>query len=87
MFFYLASAHVKLKSSSDYDSTANKIKEYFHNEGIHSTTIQIEYEKNDDGFDRRGPCMVVCSIDSACDEMMCCKPDQTTEWNNQTNWI
>ena len=48
---------------------------------------QIEYEKNDDGFDRRGPCMVVCSIDSACDEMICCKPDQTTEWNNQTNWI
>ena len=78
IFNSIASAHVKLASPRNYDTTANRIKEFFHNEGIHSTTIQIEYEKNDD-VDRRGPCMVVCSLDSACDEMMCCKPDQSAE--------
>ena len=76
--FLAASAHVKLASASDYDSTSNKIKEFFHDEGIHSTTVQIEYNRKDD-VDRRGPCMVVCSLDSACDEMMCCKPDQSGE--------
>ena len=77
-FFYsfLASAHVKLLKPSDYDATAHKIKEFFHNEGIHSTTIQIEYERFDEIDNRRGPCMVTCSLDSACDDMMCCKPEE-----------
>lgn len=70
----IASAHVKLLQPSEYDENALKIKEFFHHEGIHSTTIQIEYEKYDN-IDRRGPCMVVCSLDSACDDMMCCKPE------------
>lgn len=71
---FIASAHVKFGSPQDYDDTANQIKEFFHNEGIHSTTVQIEYERYD-SVERRGHCMVVCSLDSACDDMMCCKPE------------
>jgi len=70
----IASAHVKFETPEDYDEVAIKIKDFFHNEGIHSTTVQIEYEKRDE-IERRGHCMVVCSLDSACDEMMCCKPE------------
>lgn len=74
----IASAHVKFESEEDYEDVALKIKEFFHNEGIHSTTIQIEFEK-DDNVERRGPCMIVCSLDSACDDMMCCKPEHMKE--------
>lgn len=74
-FLFLASAHVKLTSPSEYEEVTTKIKDFFHTEGIHSTTIQIEYEKDDD-VDRRGECMVMCSLDSACDHMMCCQPGQ-----------
>lgn len=70
----IASAHVKFETPEDYDEVAIKIKDFFHKEGIHSTTVQIEYEKRDE-IERRGHCMVVCSLDSACDEMMCCKPE------------
>ncbi|XP_047123299.1 uncharacterized protein LOC100202575 isoform X2 [Hydra vulgaris] len=70
----IASVHVKFATPHDYEETSLKIKEFFHNEGIHSTTVQIEFEKQDNEVDRRGHCMVLCSLDSACDEMMCCKP-------------
>lgn len=66
---------MKFGSPDDYDETAAKIKDFFHDEGIHSTTVQMEFERNDD-IDRRGQCMVVCSLDSACDDMMCCKPEK-----------
>ena len=69
-----ASVHVKFESPEDYDETAAKIKDFFHDEGIHSTTVQIEFARDDNVG--RGQCMVVCSLDSACDEMMCCKPGE-----------
>ena len=41
--FSSASAHVKCETLADYMAIANQLKEFFHNEGIHSTTIQPEF--------------------------------------------
>ncbi|CAB3386095.1 Hypothetical predicted protein [Cloeon dipterum] len=39
----IASAHIKCHNLSEYMKIAEKVKEFFHNEGIHSTTIQPEF--------------------------------------------
>ena len=39
----VASAHIRCQGIDEYMSLAAKIKTLFHNEGIHSTTIQPEF--------------------------------------------
>ena len=39
----IASAHIRCLNLSEYMKVAEKIKVFFHNEGIHSTTIQPEF--------------------------------------------
>lgn len=39
----IASAHIRCHNLQDYMQIAEKVKEFFHNEGIHSTTIQPEF--------------------------------------------
>jgi zinc transporter 1 len=39
----IASAHIRCLNLSEYMKVAENIKEFFHNEGIHSTTIQPEF--------------------------------------------
>lgn len=39
----IASAHIRCRNLSEYMNIAEKVKEFFHNEGIHSTTIQPEF--------------------------------------------
>ncbi|UYV78290.1 hypothetical protein LAZ67_16000864 [Cordylochernes scorpioides] len=39
----IASAHICCRDMADYMALASRIKEFFHNEGIHSTTIQPEF--------------------------------------------
>ena len=39
----VATAHVHCLNLPDYMLTASKIKTFFHDEGIHSTTIQPEF--------------------------------------------
>ena len=51
-------------------STANDIKAFFHNEGIHSTTVQLEFEREGDPTGAR--CMIVCSSDDNCADLTCC---------------
>ncbi len=80
----IASAHLQRRSLVDYMSVANKVKHFFHLMGIHSTTIQYEY----DGEDRQilpsnnnadahtepkliGDCLLRCTTD-ACDTLTCC---------------
>lgn len=43
----IASAHICCRNLADYMVIAEKVKEFFHNEGIHSTTIQPEFAIND----------------------------------------
>lgn len=39
----IASAHIRCKDLHDYMQVAERVKEFFHNQGIHSTTIQPEF--------------------------------------------
>ncbi len=39
----IATAHIRCRNLADYMKVAERIKEFFHNEGIHSTTIQPEF--------------------------------------------
>lgn len=39
----IASAHIRCRNLPEYMKIAEKVKEFFHNEGIHSTTIQPEF--------------------------------------------
>lgn len=46
----IASAHIRCRNLSEYMKIAEKVKEFFHNEGIHSTTIQPEFVEGNDGL-------------------------------------
>ena len=39
----IASAHIRCLNIRDYMRIAEEVKSFFHNEGIHSTTIQPEF--------------------------------------------
>ena len=39
----IASAHIRCQNLNEYMEIAEKVKEFFHKEGIHSTTIQPEF--------------------------------------------
>lgn len=39
----IASAHIRCRNIQDYMRIAEDVKLFFHNEGIHSTTIQPEF--------------------------------------------
>ncbi|OQV19898.1 putative Zinc transporter 1 [Hypsibius exemplaris] len=79
----VASAHIWFKDYQDYKVSAKAIKEFFHNEGIHSTTVQPEFED----FDGSGMCItpsesgsmcgMVCPKEKRCDDSMCCKPPRS----------
>jgi len=69
----IASAHVRCQNIHDYMAIANDLKEFFHNEGIHSTTIQPEFEDNSDSDDG---CILKCGPEKDCAQQTCCGPDQ-----------
>ena len=73
-----ASAHVQCNTLGDYMAIANQLKEFFHNEGIHSTTIQPEFIEQPEiceGDEAANgqvikDCILECDPD--CAERMCC---------------
>ena len=71
---------MKFKCIDDYMAKSNEIKKFFHKEGIHSTTIQLEFE--DGGEPTGSKCMIVCTGNN-CADMTCCNLDETT--NNLEN--
>merc|ERR1719151_20050 len=62
----IASAHVRCLNLAQYMQVAERVKEFFHNEGIHSTTIQPEFVETGSGELRDG------SVGSAEDCMLAC---------------
>ena len=70
-----ASIHVKFRDIEDYMSRSNEIKKFFHKEGIHSTTIQLEFDNPSEPTGSK--CMIVCTGDN-CADMTCCKVNETT---------
>ncbi|XP_063159801.1 calcium/manganese antiporter SLC30A10-like [Candoia aspera] len=68
----IATLHIKCQSTSDYPVASYKIREVFHEEGIHSVTIQPEY------LDYKIP-EVLCStpcISKSCDPQLCCSQQE-----------
>ncbi|XP_049837813.1 zinc transporter 1 [Schistocerca gregaria] len=79
----IASAHIRCRNLSEYMKIAEKVKEFFHNEGIHSTTIQPEFiEINDFTHDTVQPaptedCVLDCpKTDKPCALSTCCGPSK-----------
>jgi len=75
----IASAHIRCQNLRDYMRIAEDVKTFFHNEGIHSTTIQPEfleegeYWYNPDGtLGCSNRCLIDCCSDS-CQQHKCCK--------------
>ena len=66
---------------------AENIKEFFHNEGIHSTTIQPEFLDYHPGMDyiQSDDCMLACpktaEVVQNCDSSKCCPPNSKSSQN------
>lgn len=73
-FLSTASAHVRCQNIHDYMAIANDLKKFFHDEGIHSTTIQPEFEDDSESPDG---CILECGPDKNCAQQTCCGPKQT----------
>lgn len=85
----IASAHIRCRNLSEYMKLAEKVKEFFHNEGIHSTTIQPEFVEIEalnsctasDGIStslnisgKEEGCVLDCpNIDENCVKATCCQ--------------
>jgi len=81
----IASAHIRCINLSEYMKVAENIKEFFHKEGIHSTTIQPEFVDYHPASDSAGTmeaedCVLNCpkgpgSLPAqACEASKCCPP-------------
>ncbi|KAK7603882.1 hypothetical protein V9T40_004155 [Parthenolecanium corni] len=79
----IASAHIRCRNLSEYMKLAEKVKEFFHNEGIHSTTIQPEFVEIADfseNTEKKAPaqdCVLDCpKTDKSCTLSTCCGPSK-----------
>ncbi|XP_013140614.1 PREDICTED: zinc transporter 1 [Papilio polytes] len=79
----IASAHIRCRNLSEYMKIAEKVKEFFHNEGIHSTTIQPEFielpldgTEMVSGVSAADPCALHCPPNDLCHNATCCGPNQ-----------
>merc|ERR1719356_79484 len=77
----IASAHIRCLNLAQYMQVAEKVKEFFHNEGIHSTTIQPEFVEAAEptgSISSAEDCMLACpkpkTTDQGCDASKCCPP-------------
>ncbi|XP_028966539.1 zinc transporter 1 [Galendromus occidentalis] len=70
----IASAHIRCRSLPDYMRIAGKVKEFFHNEGIHSTTIQPEFISAGEHYADSKDCSLECPLDEVnnCVQQKCC---------------
>lgn len=69
----IASAHIRCKNLQDYMQIAERVKEFFHNEGIHSTTIQPEFVQPEGQSDDKD-CVLDCPSRTNCVAQTCCGP-------------
>ena len=83
----IASAHIRCRNLSEYMKIAENVKEFFHREGIHSTTIQPEFVEleinhsfnNSEGIgsfnNKEDGCALECKIadESSCVKSTCCQ--------------
>uniref|UniRef100_A0A8C5MUW0 Solute carrier family 30 member 1 n=1 Tax=Leptobrachium leishanense TaxID=445787 RepID=A0A8C5MUW0_9ANUR len=65
----IATAHIKCKDPTAYMDVAKRIKDFFHDEGIHATTIQPEFSSVESGS-RISLCELSCR--TQCAPKQCC---------------
>ncbi|NXS10509.1 ZNT10 protein, partial [Neodrepanis coruscans] len=68
----IATLHIKCQTPKDYQDAAYKIREIFHEAGVHSVTIQPEYVDHKTS-------QLLCSspcISKACDSQLCCSQQE-----------
>ncbi|KAK8772444.1 hypothetical protein V5799_024312 [Amblyomma americanum] len=70
----IASAHIRCKNLQDYMQIAERVKEFFHNEGIHSTTIQPEFVQLEGQQSDDKDCVLDCPSRTNCVAQTCCGP-------------
>lgn len=78
----IASAHIQCRNLHDYMQIAEEIKTFFHNKGIHSTTIQPEFVdivKFDESKLEQQDCMLDCPTKTTCVAQTCCGPQKKKE--------
>eukprot|EP00128_Syssomonas_multiformis_P002212 Colp12_sorted_trinity150504_noHs@20601 len=74
----IASLHVTCTEESDYMQTAQKLKGFFHNHGIHSTTIQPEFLKStsEESLADETSCLLKCDPVQECGKKVCCSSEK-----------
>ncbi|XP_006002477.1 zinc transporter 1a [Latimeria chalumnae] len=76
----IATAHIKCRDPASYMEVAKRIKDFFHNEGIHATTIQPEFAKVD-SESRISlcelPCKTQCALKQCCGSTEKANPEKT----------
>lgn len=78
----IASAHIRCRNLVDYMHIAEKVKEFFHNEGIHSTTIQPEFV--DIFQEKEENCVLDCPTNTNCVAQTCCGPQKEVKDSPRT---
>ncbi|XP_022335136.2 proton-coupled zinc antiporter SLC30A1-like isoform X1 [Crassostrea virginica] len=83
----IASAHITCKNLHDYFTISESVKEIFHNEGIHSTSIQPEFVQNPLENDVENPttCILECGPDKNCYTDTCCGQKRQDSKKNKNN--
>ncbi|KAL1240807.1 Proton-coupled zinc antiporter SLC30A1 [Trichinella spiralis] len=84
----IATAHIHCKNLEDYMKIAEQVKEFFHKEGIHSTTIQPEFFE--DTAARKSTvvsnsCALECPGQKACAPSTCCGPNENSKSNSTSS--
>merc|ERR1719229_2048118 len=81
----IASAHVRCLNLAQYMTVAERVKEFFHNEGIHSTTIQPEFVEAAEptgSISSTEDCMLACPKGPLtapdCGPSKCCPPTRVS---------
>uniref|UniRef100_A0A8C1ILZ0 Solute carrier family 30 member 1b n=1 Tax=Cyprinus carpio TaxID=7962 RepID=A0A8C1ILZ0_CYPCA len=67
----IATAHIKCTDPASYMDIAKRIKDIFHDEGIHATTVQPEFSPISEGS---GDSQCELSCRSQCKPKLCCNP-------------
>ncbi|XP_075719403.1 proton-coupled zinc antiporter SLC30A1 [Rhinoderma darwinii] len=71
----IATAHIKCQDPTAYMEVAKRIKDFFHDEGIHATTIQPEFSNVESGS-RISLCELSCR--TQCAPKQCCGNSEKT---------
>ncbi|KAM9613370.1 calcium/manganese antiporter SLC30A10 [Trichechus inunguis] len=72
----IATLHIKYQKDRGYEDASIKIREIFHNAGIHNVTIQLENVDMKDSLEQKD-LLLLCSspcISKSCAKQLCCPP-------------